>query len=230
VHSVSHDEKTEEIYSFTDNHSETIYRLLELSNDEDWFVRNLALERLEEFGGVHHFTESLNRIRQGMSDPNELVRSTCILILGDWKDQESLDQIVKLLTDDSGIVRIAAAEAVGCMGDSSKAKLLEDLLPQIDDDNERVFFYYGLCLLGQEKWLEPILESLTSDYYRTRCAAANSLISCVIEANRNRVLEHLKQALAREPTRAASSSLEGAIKMIESEWQAGPGGSPGIGK
>jgi len=212
--------KDDEIYSLTANHHQTIARLLELSDDDDWFVRNLALERLGEFGGVHHFTESLNRLRQGMSDPNELVRSTCILLLGDWKDQESLDQIVELLTDDSGIVRIAAAEAVGDMGDSSKTKLLEELLPQIDDDNERVFFYYGLYLLGQEKWLTPILESLTADYYRTRCAAANLLISCVTEENRNRILEHLKQALAREPTRAASSSLEGAIKMIESEWQA----------
>ena len=140
MNSVDNDDKTDEIYSLVDSSNQTITRLLELSNDDDWFIRDLAIERLGEFGGVHHFTESVNRIRQGMSDPHKLVRSTCILILGDWQDKESLDQIVEFLTDDDCVIRFAAAEAVGSIGDSSKAEILEKLLTTIDDDNERVFF------------------------------------------------------------------------------------------
>jgi HEAT repeat protein len=152
-----------------------------------------------------------------MSDPHKLVRSTCILILGDWQDKESLDQIVEFLTDDDCVIRFAAAEAVGSIGDSSKAEILEKLLTTIDDDNERVFFYFGLVLLGQTQWVTQILDSLNSNCYLTRCAAANSLISCVTEQNRAVILESLKQALAKEETRAAYSSIEGAIKTLEEE-------------
>ncbi len=217
MNSVDNDDKTDEIYSLVDSSNQTITRLLELSNDDDWFIRDLAIERLGEFGGVHHFTESVNRIRQGMSDPHKLVRSTCILILGDWQDKESLDQIVEFLTDDDCVIRFAAAEAVGSIGDSSKAEILEKLLTTIDDDNERVFFYFGLVLLGQTQWVTQILDSLNSNCYLTRCAAANSLISCVTEQNRAVILESLKQALAKEETRAAYSSIEGAIKTLEEE-------------
>jgi HEAT repeat protein len=213
----SGDDKIYEIQSLINNNSETIIRLLELSHCEDWSIRHLAIERLGEFGGEYHFTESINRIRQGLSDSSGLVRSTCILVLGDWQDNESLEQIVEFLVDEDWIVRIAAAEAVGNIGDSSKAEILEQLLETIEDDNERVFFYLGLVLLDQTQWVTQILDSLNSNCYLTRCAAANSLISCVTEQNRAVILESLKQALAKEETRAAYSSIEGAIKTLEEE-------------
>jgi HEAT repeat protein len=206
-----------EILLFTDSDDKTLARLLELSYHSNWFIRNRALEKIGEFGGKHLFAESIRRIRAGILDEDELIRSTCILVLGDWQDRESLEQIVEYLTDENCTVRIATAEAVGCMGDTSKVEILEKSLETIEDDNERVFFYFGLVLLGQEKWVTQILDSLNSDYYRTRCAAANSLISCVTEQNRAVILESLKQALAKEETVAARSSIEGAIKTLEEE-------------
>ncbi len=209
--------KTDEIYSLVDNSSQTILRLLELSTDEDWFVREQAIEKIGEFGGKYHFEESIRRIRAGIFDEEKLVRSTCILVLGDWQDIESLDKIVELLMDDDCIVRIAAAEAVGWMGDVSKVEILESLLETIEEDNELVFFYFALLLLGQEKWMAQILDLLNSDCYRTRCATANSLIDLATEQNKSAILESLKQALAREETIAARSTIENAIKVIETE-------------
>lgn len=180
-------------------------------------MRDSAIEKIGEFGGKYHFEESIRRIRAGIFDDQILVRSTCILVLGDWQDIESLDKIVELLVDDDCTVRIAAAEAVGWMGDVSKVEILESLLETIEEDNELVFFYFALALLGQEKWIAKILDLLNSDCYITRCATANSLIQLATEQNKSAILESLKQALAREETIAARSTIENAIKVIETE-------------
>lgn len=193
----------------------SIERLLELSRDKDWEVRCNAIEKISEFPMTICADKIKQRMRQGFLDTNELVRSSCVEILGQWKDVQSINKIIDCLKDESFVVRIAAAEAIGIFGDSSKGKYLEEYLLQITDDNEQVFGYFGLFLLGRYDYLENLIESLSSDYYRTRCAAANMLISCTDTKNKPKNLNHLRQALTQEKTRAAYSSIKNAIKEIE---------------
>jgi len=207
--------KLVEVNSIVDYDLPSIERLLELSRDEDWEVRCNAIEKISEFPMIFCTDKIKERIRQGLLDINELVQSSCVEVLGQWKDVQSIDKIINCLKDESFVVRIAAAEAIGIFGDSSKVKYLEEYLLQVTDDNEQVFGYFGLFLLGKYHYLENLLESLSSDYYRTRCAVANMLISCVDTKNKQKILNNLRQALTQEKTRAAYSSIKNAIKEIE---------------
>ncbi len=213
---MAYSHKLTEIDSIVDEMA-AIERLLELSNDEDWEVRCRAIEKIGEYPLTFRVEKVMERIRQGLLDSNEFVRSSCIDILGEWKDTKSINRIISYLTNDCFVVRIAAAEAIGVFGDSSKAKYLEERLSQVDDDNEQVFCYFGLFLLGQHHYLDSLLKSLSSDYYRTRCAAANLLISCATDKNKIQIIEQLKNALDKENTAAASSSLTNAIYEIEND-------------
>jgi HEAT repeat protein len=213
---MAYSQKLTEIDSIVDEMA-TIERLLELSNDEDWEVRERAIEKIGFYTIDYCLEEVKNRIRRGISDPNVIVRSTCLDILGEWEDTKSLEKMIEHLNnDESQIVRTSAAIAIGYIGDASKKTYLENRLDKVNDE-EKVSLYFALFLLGHAHFLENILYSLSNEYYRTRCVSANLLVLCATDKNKSQILEHLKNALDKENTAAASSSLTNAIYEIEND-------------
>ncbi len=209
--------KLDEIETIVDNDIEAIPRLLELSHDQDWEVRERAIEKIGFYTIDYCLDELKDRIRLGISDMNAIVRSTCLDILGEWEDSTSLEKMIEHLNnDESQIVRTSAAIAIGYIGDYSKTRYLENRLDKVNDE-EKVSLYFALFLLGDDHFLENILESLSNEYYRTRCVSANLLVLCATDKNKSQILEQLRNALDKENTAAASSSLTNAIYEIEND-------------
>ncbi len=209
--------KLDEIETIVDNDIEAIPRLLELSHDQDWEVRERAIEKIGFYTIDYCLDELKDRIRLGISDLNAIVRSTCLDILGEWEDSTSLEKMIEHLNnDESQIVRTSAAIAIGYIGDYSKTRYLENRLDKVNDE-EKVSLYFALFLLGDDHFLENILESLSNEYYRTRCVSANLLVLCATDKNKSQILEQLRNALDKENTAAASSSLTNAIYEIEND-------------
>lgn len=204
------EKKIAEIESATNLLTDKLARLLELAMDSDHEVRYRALESFDLIG----FSEVFCKVRDGLTDPDELVRTTALEMLGQVRDENSLKSIELSLEDESALVRGAAALALGQIGRNEACDILKSKLLVEDDDEVIVPIYAALYTLGQECYLENLIEGLDNDYYRVRCSTANLLPSIANARNKDKILDALNLALKREETVAASSSLESAISSI----------------
>lgn len=191
----------------TDN---SLKRLLELSNDEDEEVRFRSIEALANF----NVTEvMINRVRQGLADVDELVRIECVELIGDWEDSESIELIYKCLGDSSELVRSAA---ITCLGQIGKEDTTAVLITKFQDLTglERLSCAIALYTLGQEKYLDIALSFLFDQDYRVRCATANLVSNYSEDENKWYIISKLNEALQKEDTKAAASSISKAIKEL----------------
>ncbi len=102
-----------EIERLANGLSQNINRLLELSYDNDEEVRYEAIEAFKKFDPSEAI---LFRVREGVNDENELVRTMCIELLGDWEDADSIEKLYLALDDESEMVRSGAITSLGQMG------------------------------------------------------------------------------------------------------------------
>lgn len=211
-------QKLEEIESITNQTSDLLNRVLELSQDADWEVRYQAIEFIQQSG----ILDTLKRVRQGLCDSEELVRVVSIEILGEVQDERSVKDIESLLDDASSLVRGAAALSLGEIGINGIIdKLLSRLLVE-DDDEVKIPIYTALYILGQDEYLENLLEGLANEYYRVRCASANLLTGIANEHNKAKIVEALSIAFQREETVAALSSIKNALAYINDQNKVRP--------
>lgn len=204
------EKKIAEIESATNLLSDKLTRLLELAMDSDSEVRYRALESFDLIG----FPEVFCKVRDGLNDPDTLVRTTALEILGQVRDEKSLKAIEFSLEDESSLVRGAAALALGQFGLDDVCDILKRRLLVEDDDEVIVPIQAALYTLGQESYLENLLDGLDNDYYRVRCATANLLASIANTRNKDKILNALNFALEKEETAAAASSLKSTISSI----------------
>jgi|CXWL01.1.fsa_nt_gi HEAT repeat protein len=205
--------KLTEIECISTQASLLLTRIHELTLDKNDEIRFRAIECLDQIG----IQEVLTRIRDSLKDTDELVRVTCLEILGEMQDDHSSEEIENLLNDESSLVRGAAAIALGGIGNVKYVeKLLSRLLTE-EDDEVRIPIYAALYILEQESYLENLLEGLTNEYYRVRCATANLLVTVSNRHNIVKILEALSIALQKEESLAASSSIKSAINYLQDD-------------
>lgn len=185
-------------------------RLLRLSRDADAEVRYWAIEQFAAFP----LSKIIERSESGLAEPDELVRVNCLEILGDFRSAKSKKPILKCLRDKDVLVRSAAAEALADIEDKDSITILEKRINRADD-RELVSLYGALYRLGRRKYFKSLLGMLSNKDYVVRCAAANSLPYPAKKTDRDLALSKLRKALEAEKTRAAGSSIKGAIKYFD---------------
>lgn len=205
--------KLTEIDNIMNQAADMLARLQELTWDEDNEVRYRTIECLGQIG----FQDALKAIRCGLHDSDELVRVACLEILGEVQDERSVKDIKSLLNDTSSLVRGAAALSLGEIGMSGSIDELLSRLQVEDDDEVKIPIYAALYTLGQDEYLENLLEGLCNEYYRVRCASANLLTDIANEHNNAKIVEALSLAFHREETVAASSSIKNALAYINDQ-------------
>jgi len=202
-----------EIEGLANGSSNNIQRLLGLTNDIDEEVRFRAFEAFE------HFTPTaaiLKKVRQGLKDDDELVRSTCIELIGDWKDKDSTEELYLALSDQSEIVRSAAITSLSQIARKDSIWILKQKFNEWRGV-ERASAAMALYLLGQADYLDELLSLFDDKDYLTRCATANLVNGFISHKDKNKAITKMKQALLKEDTKAVSSSLREAIKALESD-------------
>lgn len=207
---MNNEQKLEEIESITNQTSNLLERVLELSQDVDREVRYRAIEFIQQSG----ILDTLKTVRQYLCDSDELIRVICLEILGEVQDERSVKDIDSLLDDESFLVRGAAAISLGEIGISSSIDKLLSRLSVEDDDEVKIPIYSALYSLGQDAYLEKLLDGLNNEYYRVRCATANLLTDITNNHNKAKIIEALSIALQKEETVAASSSIKNALSFM----------------
>ncbi|MFP1679760.1 HEAT repeat domain-containing protein [Alloalcanivorax sp. C16-2] len=186
---------------------QTLSRLLELSYDSDEEVRFRSIEALEKYTVTN---EMLCRVRQGLSDVDELVRTTCAELIGDWEDKCSVELLYNCIHDESQLVRSAAITALGQIGRPDTVSFLAGKHPSLSG-LERLSSAMALYTLGDSKYLDDVLSCLSDSDYRVRCATANLLSNFIDDDHKGYVITKLKEALLKEQTKAGSSSISDAL-------------------
>lgn len=204
--------KLVEIENLANGSSKNISRLLVLSHDPDEEVRYRALEAFEYFQPTDPI---ISRVKEALDDEDELVRSTCVELLGDWKDRSSTEALYLALSDESEIVRSAAITSLGKISRKDAIWILKDRFPNMHGI-EKASAAMALYSLGETDYLDELLSLLDHEDYRTRCAAANLISGFIADKDKARTITRMKQAFLKEEINAASSSLKEAIEALES--------------
>ncbi len=186
--------------------------LITLTSNQSELIRYSALEALWGYNGEDVFQAFVDRLK----DSNEIVRISAVEALSNLRDIEAGKFLLEALLDEEEIVRREAAIGLGKLEDSSLAPLLQEYLQQEKSNTARVGFYIGLYLLGSKLHLNPLLNLLKDSSYQVRCAVANSVLDLVDQENRRVIEKYLIEALKKEQTFAARSTLQNVLDELSS--------------
>lgn len=210
----------EEIELLSPKETGALERILTLSNgcDEEVWVR--AIEKFVEFSeaDVH------DRTIEALQDPDLFVRIEALESLGFWGRKSDLGAVAKCLEDEEDLIRCAAVDALGNIGDKDVLRILEQRWVSAKE-RECVSIFAAIRQIdsSNQDALWSLLGLLRSSDYRVRSAAANSVDKKLhISNDLPEVERHLDAALMHEETAAVRSSLRAAKKRIShspGRWQ-----------
>lgn len=161
--------------------------LLSLLDDEDYLVRINACDSL-------CFSESiqtLDRIKEKISDDECLVRGYAVLTTGDIAKNIGGDVIDKTIS------------------------FLLDGLSVEEDMWIKINYYNSLILLGKQEYYDLLLDQINNDDYQIRCSVLNSIKELVTKDNAKKTKECLEDRLKKENEFSVSSSISNALQQIE---------------
>ena len=196
---------------------EAIAPLISKLEDSDSEVRMMAATGLGDLlQGKSSPPELIGRLQ----DPDELVRIEAAESLGVIGDKKALPDLWKALTDSSSLVRSYIAGAIGELGSRKDIARLEEHLRDENSDTSRVGYYQALYKLGKRDALDQLMRMLSSSVdYRVRCAVAKILCDTVDDKNSAlSIYAALNEALKREPTTAARSSIRSSMRNIKQRF------------
>lgn len=177
-------------------------------------VRMFAVESI---GRLPLNKASINALTKMLWDRDELVRTTAVDALRSVRRPDLFASLTKALDDRSPIVRSSAAAAIGDIGLAKGFRVLSSRLSSEKDEHAQIGLLLGLIKLGHEEYLEQLLDFLRSGNYRIRCATANSILELTDSIkNKPLVLKKLREALKKERTVAARSSISNALNALKS--------------
>ena len=175
---------------------------------------DVRMEALEALCDCEFEIDLERSVRKRIRDRNELVRVTAIEVAGDHGLKSVQPEIIqRLKSDRSWLVRRAAAVALGDLSAVEARKILVDRI-HLAGEAERVGLYYALVKLGVRKYLVPFSRGLSNESYLIRCATANLIPGIADTGNKRRWIRLLNDALGKEETVAARSSLESTLKEL----------------
>lgn len=153
--------------------------LLEALKDER--SKNLQLAALRSLAQLK-YQQAIPTVRQFLDGPDPRLRRTAALTLGLLQDRGAKDKLLMLAReDDSPLVRPAAVEALGMVGD---AQVIDSLLPLVNDGNAylRAALAHALGNLdGSTPLVHEALLLLQEDKVRhVVIAAERALANCAL--------------------------------------------------
>ena len=95
--------------------SESLEALIEALKDEEYLVKSNAMVSIAAYG-----RQVSDRMIQALSDPNQDVRAGAAWVLGELKDQRSIDALEIVAKDDYPLARIQAKASLMAMGRGPK--------------------------------------------------------------------------------------------------------------
>ncbi len=123
--------------------------------DEEWLLRDRALETLEFTGGPQD-QYALERVLQ--NEPEWMVRASAVSCLAGIAGKKAKPAITKALRDENAHVRRYAAIALARVGNAVDQDALLEAETMESDDEARVGFYSALYRLGDGTYLRKLLD------------------------------------------------------------------------
>ena len=188
--------------------------ITQLSGHEDPEIRAYSAQLLVSAKGSSDAEKALIEL---CSDSDELVRVNACDSLTAFADIGAYNQLLDcVLNDDSQLVkRYAILSLIDIMNyikiDKNNLKKLFLITSSSDNVPLMAACYKGLYLLGDEKYLDNIIELTTAESYRDRCAVVNILGDIVTNNNRQRILNVLKGLKETDDSEAVKSTIERVI-------------------
>lgn len=182
-----------------------------LSHPES-FIRSAAISALVRA------RQRTDEIRRRLSvESNDLVVSDICDALARLHDLESVPLIQFIArSNPSRLARASAIAAVVDLLHEGAASFLAERATDERDERVRLEIYRGLLVNGDDSAFDRMIEALGSADYQVRCASAALLSEYTPSSNRLRILEALHEALSRETTEAARSSIQLALDQVTS--------------
>jgi HEAT repeat protein len=149
------------------------------------------------------------------ADRNSLVRTCVAEALGYIGDKAAAAALTRLLRDEHPVVRSYSACSLAIVSGREAHPALKRALARERSTRARVGHYEGLIRIGQRVFVTPLIDMLGSRRRHVRHATANALAGVPLSADdRTRAIRALEQALKEEPTVAARSTMEAALRDL----------------
>jgi HEAT repeat protein len=191
--------------------------LTKLSKDQDSEVRSRTAETLVLFDS----TESEDILIELLNDEDELVRTNA-------SDSLSISTSVKvisllkgrILKDESSLVRRYAILSIGDIVNRigyDKYEIIDFLTNQLEKEEiigVKLCYYTVLYTLGEEKYLDLLLELINEVDYQDRCGIVSLLSDIISEKNVELIKTTLNNRLQVEDTIAVRSDIEKLLKEL----------------
>lgn len=205
-------EKLESLKSFTSDD----YRFLDyVSNDEDYEVRLKVAEILVKTNDV----EAEKILLKLLKDKDELVRVNACDSLCNSASEEVISHLKDRISKDrSSLVKgYAILSLVDIIVRTNKDLVLsrdffKNMLRMQKVQWVRINIYKALYILGDEEYLEKLIEELNNRYYRNRCAVVNILSELIVDSNSKKIERALAERLQKENALAVKNSIKDIIE------------------
>lgn len=183
-----------------------------LAQSPDAEVRVRAMQLL----GTRRCRDWLDVIVRGLGDRDYLVRTAAAESLKAVRSPRAVAPLSRCLADRSHYVRSAAAITLSAYNDPRAKRAVVGRFNHERNKAVRLRLAAALYIFGQPRNPAMVAEFLTSEDYRTRCAAANILSWITKPTHKSFVVAKLRQALRKETSPAARSSLGNAMERFRS--------------
>lgn len=191
-----------------------------LSYDKESIIRADAAEILVNSGSP----EAEKILIRLLQDKNGLVRTCACESLYYSNSLEVVNLLVDILNKDkTELVRGYAAISIANIlintnkVDGKYINFFESMLKKEKLKWVKINIFQALYTLGKSEYLYKILDELKNKHYIKRALVSNLVVDDVTDDNRELIVSALKEALKKEETIAAKSSIESALKDICAE-------------
>jgi HEAT repeat protein len=146
------------------------FRLKSLNAD----TRASFAKEISESGDLRLITKLASAVKD---DDLYTIRLTSIVALGNLRDPSSAGTLIDALSDKSSAVRIAAANALGAIGDQRASKALVTLLKDQQDEQARIAAVNAIAKIKAPEAVTDLLEIANneSDTWSVRKASVEAL-------------------------------------------------------
>lgn len=192
-----------------------------LSHDKDDEIRARVAE-------VIVFSDSLTAEKiliELLKDKAELVRVNACDSLCNSNSIKVLKLLKEtILMDKSSLVKGYAALSIADIAtriNYNAEELIEFFKSAVKKEKVnwvKINFYKALYMLGDESYLDILINELNNKFYRNRCAIVNILSEIVTHENLTKIRAALIERLKIEKTFAVSSTIEKVIQYITEQY------------
>ena len=185
--------------------------------DRNFGVRNAAVEALGEVGTTRD-ARSLIHVLE--TDSEWVIRASAASSLGEIRSRPGVEALrLAVAADRNWCVRAYAADALCRTHDRSHLDLMRQRLEAEPEPATKVAILHGLVLLGEERYLEAIIDILEepSHWYIVYLRACAALDEGFLEAGMavpSRLISALQRVLTYDVGRAANSAAQELLDKL----------------